>query len=233
VTNLTAEPSLRSYTRIAGLTYVLVILLGILSVSYVDSSIVVPGNDAATIENMSAHELRFRLSVAGEIVMYALVIVLSFSLFVILETVHKNLALLALLLRLAEAIAGCGVVVLSGLVPLLFLESGGTLEAEPLQALVGLFLQIRSAGLDVVLLFVGAGGTIFCYLFYVSRYVPRILAGWGIVTYVSMLTLSLASLLTPHFSETIKMVFFAPGALFEIVFGLWLLVRGISIRQME
>ncbi len=233
MTNLTAEPSLRPYTRIAGLTYVLVILLGILSVSYVDSSIVVPGNDAATIENMSAHELRFRLSVAGEIVMYALVIVLSFSLFVILETVHKNLALLALLLRLAEAIVGCGVAVLAGLVPLLFLESGGTLEAEPLQALVGLFLQIRSAGLDVVLLFVGAGGTIFCYLFYVSRYVPRILAGWGIVTYVSMLTLSLASLLTPHFSETIKMVFFAPGALFEIGFGLWLLVRGISIRQRE
>ena len=37
------------YARVAGLAYIVVILLGILSVSYVDTNIVVPGNDAATV----------------------------------------------------------------------------------------------------------------------------------------------------------------------------------------
>jgi hypothetical protein len=165
--------------------------------------------------------------------MFVLVVLLSLALYVILKTVNKNLALLALLWRLGEAIIGGGVTVLSGLIPLLLLNGEAVFETEQLQALVGLFLDVRTAGLDVVLIFIGMGGTVFCYLFFKSKYVPRILAVWGMLTYLSMLILAFVSILLPNLPETIKMAFYVPGGLFEIIFGLWLLIKGVNVEQWE
>lgn len=225
------ETSLHVYARIAGLAYIVVILLGIFSVSYIDSKLVVPGNDAATVNNILANELRFRISFVSEIVMYVLVVLLSLALYVILKTVNKNLALLALLWRLGEAIIGGGVAVLSGLVPLLLLNNEVTFETAQLQSLVGVFLEVRNAGLDVVLIFIGVGGTLFCYLLFKSQYIPRILSVWGMLTYLSMLLLAFTSILMPNLSEAVKMALYAPGGLFEIIIGLWLLVKGINVEH--
>lgn len=231
MTDRIAERSPLVYARVAGLAYVVTIMLGIFSVSYIDSNILVPNNDAATVDNIMNNELRFRISIASEIILYALVVLLSHALYVILKTVNRNLALLALLWRIGEAIIGGGVTVLTGLIPLLLINSEAAFEQDQLQALAGLFLQLRSAGLDVVLIFIGMGGTVFCYLFYKSTYVPRILAAWGMITYLSMLILSLASILSPKFPESVKMIFYAPGGLFEILFGCWLLIKGINVKQ--
>jgi hypothetical protein len=225
------DTSLLIYARVAGLAYVVVIMLGIFSVSYIDSNILVPGNDAATVDNIMNNELRFRISIASEIIMYVLVVLLAHVLYVILKTVNRNLALLALLWRIGEAIIGAGVAVLTGFIPLLLLNGKAVLEQVQLQALVGLFLQLRSAGLDVVLIFIGMGGTVFCYLFFTSKYVPRILAVWGMITYLSMLILALVSILSPSLPESVKMIFYAPGGLFEVIIGLWLLIKGVKVQQ--
>ena len=231
VTYPTADVSLTNYARIAGLAYVISIMLGIFSVNYVESNLIVPGNETATVANIMANEELFRVGIVSEIMMYLLVVLLSWSLYVILKTVNKNLALLALICRIGEAIIGAGVVVLSGLIPLLLLSAETGLDSEQLPALVGLFLDVRSAGLDIVLIFIGVGGSIFCYLFYKSNYVPKIWAVWGIFTYLSMLIISLLSIILPNFPETIKMVFFAPGGLFELLFGFWLIFRGVNTRD--
>jgi hypothetical protein len=233
MTNRTAGTSPLVYARVAGLAYVVVILLGIFSVGLVESKLIVSGNDAATVNNIMANEFLFRIGIIGEIMMYVLVVLLSLALYVILKTVNRNLALLALLWRLGEAIIGGGVTVLGGLIPLLLLNGEAVFETEQLQALVGLFLDVRNAGLDVVLIFIGMGGTVFCYLFFKSKYVPRILAAWGMLTYLSMLILAFASILLPNLPETIKMAFYAPGGLFEIIIGLWLLVKGVNVEQWE
>ena len=213
--------------------YVVVIMLGIFSVSFIDTNILVPGNDAETVDNIMNNELRFRISIASEIIMYALVVLLAHALYVILKTVNKNLALLALLWRIGEAIIGAGVAVLTGFIPLLLLNGKAAFEQDQLQSLVGLFLQLRSAGLDVVLIFIGMGGTVFCYLFFTSKYVPRILAVWGMITYLSMLILALVSILSPSLPESVKMIFYAPGGLFEVIIGLWLLIKGVNVEKKE
>jgi len=227
----TTEVSLILYAKIAGLAYVISIMLGIFSVNYVESSLVVRGNDIATVANIMANEQLFRVGIVSEIMMYVLVVLLSWSLYVILKTVNKNLALLALICRVGEAIIGAGVVVLSGLIPLLLLNDETVFDSEQLPALVGLFLDVRSAGLDIVLIFIGVGGSIFCYLFYKSSYVPKIWAAWGIFTYLSMLIISLLSIILAGFPETIKMVFFAPGGLFELLFGFWLIFKGVNTQD--
>ena len=228
--NHTTQASPIIYARIAGLVYIITMLLGIFGVMYVESNLVIPGNNAATVNNITANEMLFRVGVASEILMYALVILLSWALYVTLKSVNKNLALLALLWRLGEAIIGGAATVLSGLIPLLLLNSGAAFEPEKLHALVGLFLDVRATGLDVVLIFIGLGGTIFCYLFFKSKYVPRILAVWGIITYLSMLIISFISLLSPGLPPSVKMIFYAPGGLFELIFGFWLLIKGVKVQ---
>ena len=220
-----------AYVKVAGLTYIVIILLGIFSVNIVESSLIVPGNDAATFRNIVEHKFLFRIGVTGEVLMYLLVILLSSSLFIILRTVDKNLAMLALLMRVAEAIIGAATVVLSGLVPLHLITIDRVFPSEQIHTLLRLFLDIRGSGLDIVLMFIGVGGSVFCYLFYKSNYVPKFLACWGIFTYLSMLFLSFASLISPDISETFKMVFYIPGGLFELIFGFWLLLKGINVKN--
>jgi hypothetical protein len=219
------------YARVAGLAYVVIIMIGIFSVSYIDSKILVPDNDAATVDNIINNELRFRISIVSEIIMYTLVVLLSHALYVILKNVNRDIALLAMLWRIGEAIIGAGVAVLTGFIPLLLINGEAAFEQDQLQAMVGLFLQLRNAGLDVVLIFIGMGGTVFCYLFFVSKYIPRILAVWGMLTYLSMLILALVSILSPSLPESVKMIFYIPGGLFEIIIGLWLLVKGIKVNR--
>lgn len=48
------------------------------------------------------------------------------------------------------------------------------------------------------------------------------------MTYLSMLSLGLLSLLWPAHPKTLEIVFYGPGALFELTIGGWLLVKGID-----
>jgi hypothetical protein len=232
MTNHTVDVSVQKAAKVAGLMYVLIIVLGVLKVNFLESTPIMSGNDAAT-NNIIANELLFRVGVVIEIILFVLVILLSVLLYIILKNVNKDLALMALFLRFGEAIIGGVITVISGVVPLLLLNEQAAFETEQLHALVGSFLNVRMAGLDVVLIFVGLGGTIFCYLFFKSKYVPRPLATWGIVTYVSMLILALISILIPNHPEMIEIVLYSFGGLFELTFGFWLLVKGVNAQQRD
>jgi hypothetical protein len=235
MTDRTAETSPLIYARVAGFSYLLIIIIALLNGSFIDARLVVSGDDAATASNIMANDFLFRIGIAGVLIMYASVIVLSWALYVVLKTVNKNLALLALLFRSGEAVLGAATVLLGFVVLLLFNDKGYLtgFEAEQLQALAGLFLNVRTAGLDIVLLFVGLGGSVFCYLLFKSRYIPRPLAGWGIFTYVSMLVLSLVSMIFPNHPVVFEIVLYSLGGLFELVIGFWLLFKGVDTQQWE
>ena len=230
-----ADTSPLVYARVAGFAYVLIIIIGVLNGIFIDSKLIVSGNDAATANNIMANDLLFRTGIASILFLYASVVVLSWALYVILKTVNKNLALLAMLLRSGEAILGAATVLISFIVLGLLNGKGYSpvFETEQLQALVGVFLNVRTVGLDIVLIFVGLGGTVFCYLFLKSKYVPRILAAWGIFTYVSMLILAFISILLPNHPAMIEVVLYALGGLFELIFGFWLLIKGVNVQQVD
>jgi hypothetical protein len=46
-----------------------------------------------------------------------------------------------------------------------------------------------------------------------------------------MLILALVNILSPNFPESVKMIFYANGGLFEILFGFWLLIKGVNVEQ--
>ena len=235
MTTRTAETSPLIYAKVAGFLYLLIIIISILNASFIDPKLIMPGNDAATANNIMANDLLFRIGIACVIIIYASVVVLSWALYVILKTVNKNLALLALLLRSGEAILGVATVLISFIVLGLLNGKGYStvFETEQLQALVGLFLNVRTVGLDIVLIFVGLGGPIFCYLFFKSKYVPRILAAWGIFTYLSMLILAFVSILIPKHPAMIEIILYGLGTFFELIFGFWLLIKGVKVQSVR
>jgi hypothetical protein len=199
--------TLRKTARIAGIAYLFIIVVSLILMVTVDSRLVVPGNAAATATTIAAHELRFRIGALTDLFMYASVVLLSVALYIILKTVDKNLALLAFSLRMTEAILG-GVTVLVALVVLQFLNGGVYLSAfniEQLQALVQTFLNVRTAGYTINIIFTGLGSIVFLYLLFKSRYVPRVLAGYGIVSYSLMLAYTLVNFLVPRSSAAVMM----------------------------
>ena len=232
MTNPTADSSQLVYARIAGVAYILIIVIGVLSGTLIDSKLIVPGDDGLTARNIMDNELLFRIGIIGALVMYAGVLLLSAALYVVLEKVNRNLALLAMLLRSGEAIVGVAMVLLSFVV--LFLLNGEgrstAFDTPQLHALAGVFLDVRAGGLDLVLVLVGLGGTVFLYLFFVSRYVPRGLAAWGIFTYLSILVLAFISILVPKLPVILETVLYALGGAFELVFGFWLVFKGVDLH---
>lgn len=231
MTNHTTEASPLFYARVVGFLYMFIIVIGVLNGIFIDSNLIVSGNDAETANNIITNDFLFRTGIVSILVLYAGVLILSWALYVLLKKVNKNLALLAMLLRSGEAIIGASTVLISFIVLLLLngKVSSPVNDIDQLQDLVGIFLNVRTAGLDIVLLFVGLGGTIFCYLFYTSMYVPRILAIWGILTYLSMIVLSFISILFPNHPAILEIIPYSLGGLFEIIFGFWLLLKGVKL----
>jgi hypothetical protein len=207
----------------------LVIIIGVLNSFVLDSRLVV-GDDAATTQNILTHPNLFRVSVAATLVLYALVIVLAWALYEVLKAVEPRLARLGLLFRVAEGVVGVSTILMSIFVADL-VGSGSRVAAlgpEQLHALVGAALEARTSGMYLVLVLIGVGGTVFCALMFASRFVPRVLAAWGVVTYLSILALGLLNLLWPAHPKTLEFIFYGSGALFELTIGGWLLVKGVD-----
>ena len=222
----TALPPPIGYARFAGFAYLLIIVLGVVSVGAIDSSLIVEGDKAATARNIVTHEEVFRLGIAGTIILYASVLALSWSLYVVLKPINARLCLLALLFRSAEGVLGAATAILSLAVLAVLAQEGSDVPH-----LVGTLVEARTAALDIVLVFVGVGGTAFCYLFFASKFIPRFLSVWGIVTYGSMLGLGMLSILWPGHPRVIELVLYGSGTLFEVSIGLWLLVKAINIQK--
>jgi hypothetical protein len=221
-------PSLDRHARLAGFLYLTIIVTSILSLFLVESRLIVDGDRAATAERIAADQTLFRAGLVYETVMFAGVVALAWALYVVLRGVDRNLALLALLWRMAEAVVGV-VTVLLGVLIVLLVGSRGVRAAfapEQLHSLVDVLLTARTVGFDVTIFFLSLGTIAYCRLLYRSRYVPRVLAGMGIVSFAIMLVGALVSLLLPRYEE-LAMVGWAPGIVFEVVIGLWLLLRGI------
>ena len=91
MTNGIAESSPLVYARVAGFAYLITITIGILNGVFVDSRLIVSGDDAATANNIMANDFLFRIGIAGVLILYAGVVVLSHALYETLKSVNKNL----------------------------------------------------------------------------------------------------------------------------------------------
>lgn len=222
-----------NYTRIAGITYALIIIIATFPPMIFDIGSLLKAKDAA--DNIIGHEGTYRIAIAVEFIMFVLVMVLSWALYVVLKPVNKNIALLGLIFRFGEALLGC--VVIMFYLSILMLLSGAeylqVFEPVQLQALARFFGKLGGGpGYDILLFIMGVGGVAYCYLFYTSNYIPRLLSIWGMITYATMVAYGFINIAF-HNAPSELMYAMAPGALFELTIGLWLTFKGISVKQTQ
>ena len=200
------------------------------------ASLTVAGDPAATFVNVQSNPVLFRAGIASSLVMFVSVFVLIAALYVTVEPVNRNVALLGLVLRLPEAVFGLVSLVFSLLVS--HLASGDVSLAsfgpQQVQALVLLALQGASAAGTLNLMFMALGSLPFLYLFWTAGYAPLPLVGFGALAYLLALVSAFASILAPGSAvDQLQMLLVGPVMLFELVFGLWLAIRSIPEHAPE
>lgn len=218
------------YARMAGLSYVVFTLAGMIKSFLLNTSL--SDSNAIQIHGLFANEMQFRLGVAAEIIMFLGVIMASVSFYLVLKSVNKPLAQTALCLRLVEIIIG-GIAVVISMAMLAISASPYMMEmfsTEQLHSILAIAARFRTPAYEYSWISMGIAGVITFYLFYKTRLIPRAWSLWGILTYSSLIAYPMAKLLISDLPREAMFVLF-PGALFELGVGLWLLIKGISIPK--
>jgi hypothetical protein len=204
---------------------------GIFSEIFVRGSLL-SGDATQVAQNITGSERLFRLGIVGDLATFTGVLVLTWALYVLLRPVNRDLALLAAFLRIVETSVSVGATV-NSLIAVRLLSNPQyreVFEAGQLHALSRLATNAFGFGQDVGFIFVGLGSAVFAYLLLRSRYIPRILAGWGVFASVLFATYNVSIIVFPGVVETLLYVSFAPMGIYEIVLGFWLLLKGAKIQ---
>jgi hypothetical protein len=235
MTNHIDEISQHKASKVAGIMFLFSFIVPSLNWAFILSKFVVEENVMATANKIIANEFQFRIGIAIELIMSVGLVILGLALYIILKPVSKNLSLLALLLKLVEAtIASCIV-----LISFIALQLSNVKEyisiftAEQLQVPVGLILNVHTAVFSIPMVILGLDMMVFSCLFFKSKYIPRILAGFGVFSFTLIFIHALMFILAPKYATIPinQVIFWAPSALFEIIIGIWLLTKGLKIQQ--
>ena len=226
----TADLTPRNAARIAGMAYLLTFAVVVSANFAIFARLSVPGDAAATARNILAHEGMFRLYLTCNIFYVAGVIVLLTALYALLEPVHRSLALLAAVSRLAFDLMW----LLATVIPFFVLRllHGApylsVLGAEEQHALAKLYLGGGFETYYVGLPFYGLASTVCSYLWLKSGQVPRWLSVWGVIASGWCMITAVLFIAIPHFEKTVNdWLFDTPMALFELMVGAWLLLKGV------
>jgi hypothetical protein len=225
----------RTAARVVGAAYLVALVPAVFAEFYVRGQLVVAGNAAQTALNIVAHERLFRLGIASNLAVFAIDIALITALYLILNPINRSLALLALGWGLVET-AILVVATLSDLNALRILSGAEYLnvfELDRLQTLARLSVGTHADVYNVGLVFAGLRSTTFCYLWFESGFIPRALAGFGVVASFLMGVCAYSFII---FSELAAIVpvgtYGGPIFLFELTMGVWLVFKGLprSVR---
>lgn len=228
MTNRAVDDSQRKAARVVGVTFLLAIAIVVLANYGIAFRLVIPGNAVDTARNIVAHETLFRINIACNLIYVVNMLVLLAALYVVLEPVGRGLALVAAFFRLVYALMWA-VTALNMLGALRLLGDAAYLPVfrpDQLQTLARLHISIDAY--YVGLPFWGLASTVCSFLWFRSRYVPRALAAFGMVSSAWCVICAFAYLVFPHFDTTLNAYWFdMPLVLFETALGLWLLFKGL------
>ncbi len=215
------------YARLAGFMYLFVTAVDLLGM-FITGRFRVPGNFAETAHRVMGAELLYRAGLSAELIGSLCTVFLAMGLYGAVKPLNNNLALLALVFRLAEATLGGAQSILGFAVLKLYVGAGSmkAFDANQLSVLANL-----PSGLwNISAIFFGIGSILFFYLFLRSTYIPKVLSVLGLFASVLVPVICFAPLLLPQPPPALQFGWI-PMLVAEISMGLWLLFKGVNVRQ--
>jgi hypothetical protein len=182
----------------------------------------VPGDIVATMTHFSNNALLVRAGILGEMVTVTALIILSVLLYLALKLQNRNIAFVALGLRLTEV----ALLAVSRILTFAFLSTSQAFvtEGSPayLQTIGNILFETQNTAYSLNMIFFTLGGTLFYFLLFQSKYVPQALAIFGLIA----APLALIGTVIELFGFAVPLFVFIPNLPFEITIGLWLLIKG-------
>ncbi len=189
------------------------------------SSPILAGSISAALVRINDHVVQFRAAIVLYLATCVGIIVMTSLLYVLLKGRSRPVALVALILWLAEVmVIAVSVLGMYGLLTLSadFIRAGA--PAASYYETLGTFLNGLTG--DLSFLFFSLGAFLWYGLFFTSRLVPRWLSIWALLAMVPVLAATLPQVWDTGIS--VPFVLDLPYLPFELVVGLWLLIRGAT-----
>jgi hypothetical protein len=211
-----------TYSRLIGALFLSAFLLYGIGYGLVTSVTGTPG----FLSTISAHQITLTLGAFLMLLNSVAVVGLGVLFFPILEKHGKRTALAYLTSRIVEGVfLAVGVVYLLMIVPLgqYAIDAGGTSAAW--SKTLGSFLtQANTMAYQIAMMSLGLASLFMCSLLFRTRLIPRFLSVWGFVGYAIFMTGCIAEIFGIH----IGLICSIPGGLFELVVGIWLIIKGFQ-----
>ncbi len=208
----------RKSARFAGILYLSLVPLGIFGIIYVPSSLIVPENITTTVSNIIENETLFRWSIISALVVQLINIILVLLLFKVFKQTNKGMAVLMVIFSLV-AVPIAFLNEINNLVVLQLLDQSG--ES---QQLISVFLDLHHQGIIIAQVFWGLWLFPLGNLVYKSGFMPKVIGILLIIGCIGYVVDSFTLILFPQFKITFSEFTF----LGEVIFPLWLLIKGIK-----
>ena len=232
MTNNKLETSPQVYARIGGFAYLIIIVAGAMGELLIRNKMLIMNDATATVHNISSSPIRWRIGIAGDLVMHVFDLVLAIIYYHLFKRVNKNLAMLSVLFGLIQT----AVLVankLNLMMPLFLLEDANSLKSfdpKQLQAFSYLFIKAHENGFGIGLIFFGFECLIDGYLIFKSLFLPKILGIMIFIAGLSYLGNSFLLILSPNTANHLFPILFGPLAFIaELSMCLWL--KGIDMKK--
>lgn len=221
---------LKRLTRAAGVLYLAIFIIYPLAAS-VRSMLVVPGDAAATAQNIAESETLFRWGMAGEATIFLIEVALAAVLYVLLRPVSRSMSLAASLARVAEGVVMAAGNLFTSILTLVAVGGAGYLAVFETGQQDALALFFQEANDYVVLtwgFFFALSLVLTGWLVYRSGFFPKIPGVLLALSGIGYFAQSYGTIVAPGLTDvlsTVVVVLAVPG---ELVFALWLLIKGVD-----
>ncbi|MDH5654961.1 MAG: DUF4386 domain-containing protein [Spirochaetia bacterium] len=218
-----------------GFLFISSLLVPALNWAFILSKFIAPENFVSTADNILADKFMFRIAILNETLTAVIIILLSIALYQILKLVNNNLALTAFVFRLIDAFLTL-VIAFVHLAALQIMDNPDTFSTssqELVKSVVGALLNNHVSLTSILGIFHGLGMLIFMYLLLKSKYIPGLLAGFGLVSYVFLFMYDLLVLVSPALlsNSILQISALGPNLLFVTIAGFWLILKGLNIQK--
>lgn len=220
---------LRTAALIAGVSLLIMVLAAPFAELYAYPKLVISGNAAQTVQNILENKALFTAVIFGYLITFICDVLAAWALYVFLKPVNENISLLTAWFRLVYTVIA--LVALLDLVTVLRLVTTSSISSlfqpDQLQAQVMLSLQVFRSHWYFGLLFFGIHLILLGYLVVRSKYVPGI---FGVLLVIAGLGYMLTTL-KPYLFPTINLDFAEYTFYGELIFMLWLLIKGSRLQE--
>jgi hypothetical protein len=217
--------------RVAGLLYLLAIVVGFITLDYLPDRFIKTGDPVATAHQIAANEFLFRLMITGDLIGGVIWLAVVLALYRLLADVDRTQANLMLILGAFMQVPLFFANTVNYVAALFFATGTSFLTAfsgAQRDAMAMLFLKLHTYEFLASLMFAGLWLFPFGILVFKSTFLPRTLGIWLILNGVGWIAVCLSRFLAPQYGDTVDKIFL-PAQFGEIAITFWLLVMGARV----